>query len=58
MKSFAPTARSRLTRLPKRGHYDRYTVYRVLDSAFVCHIGYVISWQPYVTPTAYWREGD
>ena len=58
MKSFAPTARSRLKRLPKRGHYDRDTVYRVLDSGFVCHLGYTIGGQPYVTPTAYWREGD
>jgi nitroimidazol reductase NimA-like FMN-containing flavoprotein (pyridoxamine 5'-phosphate oxidase superfamily) len=24
----------------------------------VCHIGYLIGRQPYVTPTAYWREGD
>jgi uncharacterized protein len=24
----------------------------------MCHVGYVIDGQPYVTPTAYWREGD
>jgi uncharacterized protein len=58
MKPFAPTARSRVKRLPKRGHYDRETIYRVLDAAFVCHVGYAIGGQPYVTPTAYWREGD
>jgi len=33
-------------------------VYAILDAGFVCHIGYVIGKQPYVTPTAYWREGD
>ena len=58
MKAFAPTARSRIKRLPKRAHYDRESVYAILDAAFLCHIGYVIGRQPYVTPTAYWREGD
>ena len=58
MRPFVPTARSRLKRLPKRGHYDRATVYGILDAVFVCHIGYAIGGQPYVTPTAYWREGD
>jgi nitroimidazol reductase NimA-like FMN-containing flavoprotein (pyridoxamine 5'-phosphate oxidase superfamily) len=58
VKSFAPTARSRVRRRPKRGHYDRETVYAVLDAGFVCHVGYAIGGQPYVTPTCYWREGD
>jgi len=58
VKSFAPTARSRVRRRPKRGHYDRDTVYAVLDAGFVCHVGYAIDGQPYVTPTCYWREGD
>jgi len=58
MKAFAPTARTRIRRLPKRAHYDRETIYGILDAAFVCHLGYVIGRQPFVTPTAYWREGD
>lgn len=58
MQDFKPTARSKVKRLPKRGHYDRETVYAVLDAGFVCHVGYVIDAQPYVTPTCYWREGD
>jgi nitroimidazol reductase NimA-like FMN-containing flavoprotein (pyridoxamine 5'-phosphate oxidase superfamily) len=45
-------------RLPRRAHYDRDTVYAILDAGFACHLGYVIDGQPYVTPTAYWREGD
>ena len=56
--TFVPSARSKLRRLPKRGHYDRATVYAVLDAGFICHVGYAIDGQPYVTPTAYWREGD
>jgi len=55
---FKPTARSRVKRLYKRAHYDRETVYAILDAGFICHVGYVIDGQPYVTPTAYWREGD
>ena len=58
MKDFTPTARTKIKRLPKRARYDRDTVHSILDAGFVCHIGYVIDEQPFVTPTAYWREGD
>jgi nitroimidazol reductase NimA-like FMN-containing flavoprotein (pyridoxamine 5'-phosphate oxidase superfamily) len=56
--SFEPTEVSRVKRLNKRGHYDRETVFKVLDAGLIAHIGYVIDGQPFVTPTAYWREGD
>jgi len=55
---FKPTVRSRVKRLHKRAHYDRDTIYAILDAGFICHVGYAIDGQPYVTPTAYWREGD
>ncbi|MDH4094695.1 MAG: pyridoxamine 5'-phosphate oxidase family protein [Betaproteobacteria bacterium] len=58
MKDFTPTPRTRIKRLPKRARYDRDTVYSILDAGFVCHLGYVIDKHPFVTPTAYWREGD
>lgn len=58
MDAYAPTARSRVKRLHQRGHYDRETVHAVLDAGFLCHVGYTIDGQPYVTPTTYWREGD
>jgi uncharacterized protein len=54
----APTARSRVKRLHERGRYDFETIAQILDCGFVCHVGYVIDGQPFVTPTAYWREGD
>jgi nitroimidazol reductase NimA-like FMN-containing flavoprotein (pyridoxamine 5'-phosphate oxidase superfamily) len=53
-----PTSKTRVRRLPKRGHYDRATVHAVLDAGVICHVGYAIDDQPYVTPTSYWREGD
>lgn len=56
--AFVPSARSKVKRLPKRGHHERATVYAILDAGFICHVGYAIDGQPYVTPTAYWREGD
>ena len=56
-QAFRPTARTRVKRLHERGHYDRKTVYEILDAGLVCHVGYVIDGQPYVTATAYWREG-
>src|SRR5438067_10744648 len=56
--SFIPTQRSRVRRHPERAHYDRDTVYAILDAALMCHVGYVIDGLPYVTPTLFWREGD
>jgi len=55
---FAPTPRTRVKRHPERAHYDRETVFAILDAALMCHIGYVIDGKPYVTPTLFWREGE
>jgi nitroimidazol reductase NimA-like FMN-containing flavoprotein (pyridoxamine 5'-phosphate oxidase superfamily) len=44
--------------LPGRGAFDRETVYRILDEAFICHAGFVIEGQPYVIPTGFGRLGD
>ena len=52
------TDRSRVKRLHERGRYDFETAASILDSGFLCHVGYVIDGKPYVTPTSYWREGD
>ena len=58
LPSFAPTPRTRIKRHPERAHYDRETVFAILDAALMCHIGYVIDGKPYVTPTLFWREGE
>ncbi len=55
---FAPSARSRVRRHPERAHYDRDTVFAILDASLLAHIGYVIDGLPYVTPTLFWREGE
>jgi uncharacterized protein len=52
------THRTRVRRLPDRGHYDRETIHSILDAGFLCHIGFVHEGHPVVIPTAYGREGD
>lgn len=55
--AFTPTDRSRARRRPQRAAYDEAAVFAVLDAAVLGHVGYSIDGQPFVTPTAYWREG-
>jgi hypothetical protein len=57
-EDFPTTARTTLRRLPKRGSFERRTVYEILDEGFVCHVGFVAGGQPFVIPTAYGRAGD
>jgi len=58
MTQFQPTERTQVKRLPKRGRYDEETVFQILDSAFVCHVGFVVDGQPFVIPTNYGRSGN
>lgn len=55
---YTKTDRNRVRRIPKRGHYDKATIYPILDAGFICHIGFSVEGQPYVIPTSYGREGD
>jgi uncharacterized protein len=56
--AFIPSVRTRIRRHPERAHYDRETVFAILDAALLCHVGYVIGGRPYVTPTLFWRDGE
>ena len=58
MSTFTPTERTQVKRLPKRGAYDRETVFKILDEAFVCHVGFVVDGQPFVIPTNFGRSGE
>jgi uncharacterized protein len=53
-----PTERTQLRRLPKRGVFDRETIYKILDEGFVCHIGFTMDGKTFVIPTGYARVGD
>lgn len=58
MDKFTPTPKTTLKRLPQRGEFDRETVYRILDEAFVCHVGFAVDGHPFVIPTSFGRIGD
>jgi len=55
--SYPITPVNKVKRVHERGAYDHETVHRILDSAMMCHVSYVIDGQPYCTPTLFWREG-
>ena len=56
--TLVPTERTKLKRLPKRGHFDRETVYGILDEGFICHVGFAPEGKPVVIPTGYARVDD
>jgi hypothetical protein len=51
-----PTTRTRVVREPHRGVYDREAAYRILDEAFLCHVGFTVDGQPFVIPTSFGRK--
>lgn len=55
--AFTPSSRAKVRRRPQRARYDEKAVFEILDAGVMAHVGYVIDGQPFVTPTAYWREG-
>jgi hypothetical protein len=58
MATYHPSARTRVTRLPKRAVYDKAQVHAILDEGFLCHVGFTVEEQPYVIPTGYVRADE
>ena len=58
MTNYTIDAWNKVKRVPERGHYDRETVYSILDAGFLCHISFSIDGQPLIIPTLYGREGN
>jgi len=56
--SFVVNERTRVVREANRAVYDREAIYKILDEAFVCHVGFALDAQPYVIPTMFARVGD
>jgi uncharacterized protein len=56
--TFIPTERTRVVREANRAVYDRDVIYKILDEAFVCHVGFSVEGQPFVIPTLFARVGD
>ena len=54
----APSARTRVRRLPERGLYEREAIDAVLDAGLVAHLGFVSGGQPFVIPILHARVGE
>jgi nitroimidazol reductase NimA-like FMN-containing flavoprotein (pyridoxamine 5'-phosphate oxidase superfamily) len=58
MEKFPITEKTEITRLPKRGVYEKETIYQILDEALFCTLAYVHEGQPFQIPTGFVRIGD
>ena len=58
MSEFQKTDRTTITRLAKRGMYDKETVYSILDEALFCTIAYASENGPFQIPTGFCRVDD
>lgn len=52
------TDKTKVKRVPKRGHYDPETIYKILDNDFICQVGFVYNDYPVVIPTIYGRKDN
>jgi len=58
MSTFPITDKTKITRLPKRGVYDKDAIYAILDEALVCTVAFSVDNQPFQIPTGFCRIGD
>ena len=58
MEKFPITEKTEITRLPKRGVYEKETIYQILDEALFCTLAYGRQGQPFQIPTGFVRIGD
>lgn len=58
MDNYPIDQRNKVKRVPERGHYDKETVFQILDAGKICHASFVVDDQPFVIPTIYGRDGD
>jgi nitroimidazol reductase NimA-like FMN-containing flavoprotein (pyridoxamine 5'-phosphate oxidase superfamily) len=58
MAEFPKTDKTEITRLPKRGVYDKDVIYSILDEALFCTVSYSSAGQPFQIPTGFCRIGN
>jgi nitroimidazol reductase NimA-like FMN-containing flavoprotein (pyridoxamine 5'-phosphate oxidase superfamily) len=58
MSDFEKLPRNKVRRVPDRAHYDKATIYQIVDEALICHVGFVQEGQPFVIPTIHARVDD
>jgi len=57
-EDFEQTGCNRVRQVANRGHYDRETVYQILDASLVGNIGFVTDDGPCIIPMLFARCGD
>jgi nitroimidazol reductase NimA-like FMN-containing flavoprotein (pyridoxamine 5'-phosphate oxidase superfamily) len=58
MAQFKLTTKNRVQRVPKRGRYEKETVYEIVDQALIGHVGFAVDGDPYVIPTLIARQNN
>jgi nitroimidazol reductase NimA-like FMN-containing flavoprotein (pyridoxamine 5'-phosphate oxidase superfamily) len=59
MSHYPKTDLNTVHRLAKRAHYDAETIHAIIDSAYICHVGFADEQgQPFVVPTIHARHED
>jgi len=56
--TFDETDTNRVRRHHERGHYDKATIFDILDRGLVAHVAFVHDGRPVVIPMTYGRDGD
>ncbi|SEC93652.1 hypothetical protein SAMN05216489_02019 [Streptomyces sp. 3213] len=56
--AYTPTDLTVPTRSAERASYDKELVHAILDTAYVCHLGFVRDGRPVVLPTLFGRVGE
>ncbi|MCG6498162.1 pyridoxamine 5'-phosphate oxidase family protein [Kitasatospora sp. A2-31] len=56
--SYARTPRTTPTRYKERATWEQEAIHAVLDSTWLCHLGFIADGAPVVLPTIYARVGD
>ena len=55
MSDFNKTERNKVRSAPVRADYNIKTVYNIIDSGLICHVGFTENDQPFVIPTIHVR---
>jgi nitroimidazol reductase NimA-like FMN-containing flavoprotein (pyridoxamine 5'-phosphate oxidase superfamily) len=55
---FEPAGVNRVKQLRDRGHYDRDTVFPIVDAALIAQVGFVEDGRPVIIPMVHGRDGD
>jgi len=55
---FPVTEKTEITRLAKRGSYDKEVIYSILDEALFCNLAFNLNGQPFQIPTGFCRIGN